>query len=229
MEDQKDLIPQQDNPQDQPLTTSEVVNRNLQLVLGADIIDQKAMVFKTRCTVCNAECRKEVERMFEAAAKQEEIRTYLASQGVVISITNLRHHFKEHYNSKERMMLLLDYCDNLAEMMKNRRDRMSQLQMLSAVGEMELMRAVGMPTGGDFNKEKERTDLIQKAQKMICENIKLMTELDDAEAKAKAVYVAVITTFKNKIEASKTEEEKKTWRTFLLDFKSSLPDIGGSQ
>ena len=203
-----------------------LINKSLELLVSADLIKNNGRIFKSNCTICNADCRQEVEKMYEDGKNIVEISDFLKNKkNITLKTQNIKHHMVEHFKNMERTMLLLDYCENLASMMERRHDRIDDVEMLVNVARLELARAISMPTNGDGVREKLRSDMIDKAMRAMADHIRLFNEMEDDDSKLKAFYTKVISVWRYEIENAKTDEEKKIYLSSLEKFQSSL--VGG--
>jgi hypothetical protein len=189
----------------------------LAMIMGADMRD--GLIFKTSCTLCNSPVRGEAEKMFDEGRTLVQIKAFLDGKNEPLSLSNIRHHLKEHHQSLERKALLAEYCQNLDAMRQRVRDKFSDVQCTIDISLMELTRAVSHPTGGDMAKEAERFDMVMKANKMLREGIALLHEMDSSEARIKAVHMQLVKVWKAAIEGAKTDSERQTYIQLFNNFK----------
>ena len=70
----------------------------MELVLNSDIVDDG---YEPRCTVCNCGFQVEIEAMREDNSTFEEIRNFLLTKNVEISLMALSRHFSRHYPQRK--------------------------------------------------------------------------------------------------------------------------------
>lgn len=194
----------------------------LKLVVGEFTTPGNGLIVRTSCKLCNSPFREEAEKLFEERKSIPFIKTFLDGKGLIIAMNNIRHHMNEHYKSMARMAVLAEYCEDLQSLMVRRRDRAEELELLINIGRKEMFHAVSTPTDGDPNRERERLAMVEKGFRMMIDAMKVMNEMENGDAKAKAIQLHFVKVWKDKIAAAQNPAEREMLIATLEDFKRSF-------
>jgi hypothetical protein len=183
----------------------------------------QAIVYSTRCSICNSPHIKEINEMCEMKKSPTDVKKFLEEKGVTPpSLSNICHHINEHFKKLAHVATLADYCDQVNGLQQFRQKNYDRLLSMLDMGYVDLANAVGVPTGGDLSKIKEKTDIILKVRKDIRDTISLMNDMESVESQVKAVEMRFVKVFKTKIDNAKSDIEKQTYINALTDFKDLL-------
>jgi hypothetical protein len=143
--------------------------------------------------------------MYDGGKSLVEITAFLQEKQDPVAMPVIKHHLKEHYKSMEAIAYLLDYCERLNELSAKRRSRERDLEVLIDVGILELTRILSIPTGNDMNKERSRSDLVQKTMHGLRESIEARNDMETKEEAVKAIETKFAMAWKQCIENASPE------------------------
>lgn len=178
-------------------------------------------VVSMHCALCKSMNRKHVETMYDNGQALAEIMRYLQEKNDPVAMPTIRHHMKEHYRSLEQVAFMMDYCDRLEELRRKRRSREKDLDTLIDIGFLEMTRIISMPVGSDINKERMRSELMQKTMHGIRETIESRNDMESKDQAVKAMEMNFAKAWKQCIDAA-PPEQKALFAQALREFQKSM-------
>jgi hypothetical protein len=184
-------------------------------------------ITSAHCAICKSKHRAHIEEMYEQKQSIQAIKNYLDDQGEKETFPpwRLNYHFKNHYQNMELQAAIIEYRDNLNEMMKRRRSALDDIDHSIAISWIELTKVLAM-AAADLDRQEKKQRMIAGLQKTIKDAHEFIASRHDSEAKARATEERFAKVWMLKLENAKTDEERQLIIATLQDFKDKLQQLG---
>lgn len=164
--------------------------------------------------------------MFDEKQSDLAIKKFLDDKGEVYAPWRIRYHFRTHYKNMEMQIAVKEYCDQMNEMMRRRRNMVDDVEHSISISWIELAQVVVMPAP-TLDEQHKKQRIIADLQKTIREGHEFIKSLHDSEAKARAMEERFAKVWKLQLDGAKSEEQKKLIVATLQDFKDKFQQIDG--
>jgi hypothetical protein len=204
------------------LKTDAVAKDSFAKMLTCELLDSNGLIYKPKCKICNSPFRKDAEALYEKESSYAKVRDFLESMGLSLNISAVRVHVVEHYKTADRMLSLVEYCENLEKMVSQRRSRREDLETLVAISRLEIARISSLQTNNILSSEKERNSMLMLCMKTQRDCLDSLNKMEDSEAKAKAIQNKFLEIWKDMIANASDEQERKVLVDALQKFKEVI-------
>lgn len=191
-------------------------------LLTCELLDSNGLIYKPKCKICNSPFRKDAESLFDKENSYTKVREFLDSMGLSVNLSSVRVHLVEHYKTADRMLSLVEYCDNLEKMVSQRRPRREDLETLVNISRLEIARISSLQTDHSFSREKERNTMLMLCIKTMRDCLDSLNKMEDSEAKAKAIQNKFLEVWKEMISNAPSEDDRRVLVDALQRFKEVM-------
>jgi hypothetical protein len=191
-------------------------------LLTCELLDSNGLVYKPKCKICNSPFRKDAEALFEKENSHAKVKDFLDSMGVSVTTSAVRVHIIEHYRTADRMLSLVEYCENLEKMVSQRRSRREDLETLVGISRLEIARISSLQTNSLLSQEKERNTMLMLCMKTQRDCLDSLNKMEDSEAKAKAIQNKFLEVWKDMIANAPSEDDRRVLVDALQRFKEVM-------
>jgi CRISPR/Cas system CSM-associated protein Csm2 small subunit len=191
-------------------------------LLTCELLDSNGLTYKPKCKICNSPFRKDAEALFDKENSHAKVKDFLESMGLSATVSAVRVHIVEHYRNADRMLSLVEYCDNLEKMVAQRRSRREDLETLVNISRLEIARISSLQTNHIFSQEKERNTMLMLCIKTQRDCIDSLSKMEDSEAKVKSIQNKFVEVWKDMISAAPNEDERRVLVDALQKFREVI-------
>jgi CRISPR/Cas system CSM-associated protein Csm2 small subunit len=202
--------------------TDPVAKDSFAKLLTCELLDSNGLTYKPKCKICNSPFRKDAEALFEKENSHAKVRDFLDSMGLAVTVSAVRVHIVEHYRNADRMLSLVEYCDNLEKMVSQRRSRREDLETLVAISRLEIARISSLQTGNLLSQEKDRNTMLMLCMKTQRDCLDSLNKMEDSDAKIKSIQNKFIEVWKEMIAAAPNEDERRVLVDALQKFREVI-------
>lgn len=202
--------------------TDAVAKDSFAKLLTCEMLDSNGLIYKPKCKICNSPFRKDAESIYEKENSFSKVKEFLDSMGLTLNISTIRNHIVEHYKTADRMLSLVEYCDNLEKMVGQRRSRREDLETLVNISRLEIARISSLQTSHLFSQEKERNQMLMLCIKSMRDCLDSLNKMEDSEAKAKAIQNKFLEVWKDMISTAESEDKRRVLVDALQKFKEVI-------
>ncbi len=212
MEEKEQTLELSNIQPDNPLTRVIVANKD-------------GSITSAKCHICKSKYRGDIETLFEKGTPVVAIMKFLEEKGEAYARWRLDHHFEKHYKNMAAQAAIMEYRDNLDEMMRRRRNMVDDVEHSTGIAWIELASVVAMPAK-TLDEQDKKARVMAQHQKTIRENHMFIKSLHDEETVRRASEERFGKVWMLALEHAQTEEEKKLILSTLQIFKEQLLQIG---
>ncbi len=174
-------------------------------------------LYKPNCKFCSSIYKDDAEEVYDKHNSYKEVFEFFKSKNEPgITLFMIQNHVRRHANVKREVAILIEYAEDIENLRKSRRNKLSQLQYILDTCDLEQIKIIGKE---DKMQPKERIDMMKKLFDAKFGALKLMNDMDNTEQQVRAEKDRILSLMKQEFENAKTDAEKEMIKRLAIELK----------